>query len=324
MARQRYRRRQSALADLLNAPWPVSAVLAVVVYAGLKWALPAYGAGNMFLQPLALAFSSFAELAGGALLLIALLACIRAVTIAKKVTEAAAPAPKPASGPMHARVFHPKQEPSLHNPADDDSPIISVTALEPQAADARPTAWSIELIRDLEWKRFEDVCQRFYASKGIHSATTPLGPDGGIDIRLFQNATETDTGKCTAIVQCKAWSERLVGVKPVRELLGVMTHEKIPKAFFMTSGGFTSDAKEIAKANHITLIDGEMFLLMILRLPEDVRQELLGFAIEGDYKVPTCPSCGIKMRAVAGSKGKAGFWGCFNYPRCRQVLGMRR
>lgn len=325
MARKHYRKKQSALADLLNAPWPVSAVLALVVYASLKWALPAYGAGNMVLQPLTLALSSFAELAGGGLLLIAVLAYLRAVLSARKATEAGAPrlAAEPANGPVHARVFHPRQEPSLKSPAAGDEPVISSSAPEPQA-DTRPGAWSIELIRDLEWKRFEDVCQRFYACKGIESATTPLGPDGGIDIRLFQSATETDKGKCTAIVQCKAWGERLVGVKPVRELLGVMTHERIPKAFFMTSGGFTPDAKEIAKANHITLIDGEMFLLMILRLPEAVRQELLNFAIEGDYRVPTCPSCGIKMRAVAGSKGKAGFWGCFNYPRCRQVLGRRR
>lgn len=307
MARKHTRRKNSALADLLDAPWPVSVVLALVVYAGLKWALPAYGAGRMYLQPLSVALASYAELAGGGLLLIALLAYLRSAVSTKKAAKAGEPVPapmqEPANGSAHARV--------------------APTALEPQP-DTRPTAWSIELIRDLEWKRFEDVCQHFYASKGIKSATTPLGPDGGIDIRLFQSATETDKGPCTAIVQCKAWGERLVGVKPVRELLGVMTHEKIPKAFFMTSGGFTPDAKEVAKANHITLIDGEMFLMMLLRLPEDVRQELLNFAIEGDYKVPTCPSCGIKMRAVAGSNGKAGFWGCFNYPRCRQTLGMRR
>ncbi|WP_374479327.1 restriction endonuclease [Zoogloea sp.] len=318
MTRKPYRKKRSALADLLNAPWPVSALLALVVYAGLKWALPAYGAGRMYLQPVSIALASFAELAGGGLLLIALLAYLRTAVGTKKAATAGEPVPEPADGAVHARVAHPKRESAFH-----DSPVIAPTAPEPQF-DARPSAWSVELIRDLEWKRFEDVCQRFYASKGIHSATTPLGPDGGIDIRLFQNATETDKGKCTAIVQCKAWGERLVGVKPVRELLGVMTHERIPKAFFMTSGGFTPDAKDIAKANHITLIDGEMFLMMILRLPEDVRQELLNFAIEGDYKVPTCPSCGIKMRVVAGSNGKAEFWGCFNYPRCRQVLGIRR
>lgn len=315
MARRRYRKKQSALLELLDAPWPVSAAGAVVVYGGLKWALPAYGAGNMFLQPISIALSSYAELAGGGLLLISLLAYLRAAASAKKAAET--------GEPVHAQVFDTKREPSFHNTTPGDGKPIIATAQEPQAG-THPTAWSIGLIRDLEWKRFEDVCQRFYASKGIKSATTPLGPDGGIDIRLFQSATETDNGPCTAVVQCKAWGERLVGVKPVRELLGVMTHEKIPKAFFMTSGGFTPDAKEIARANRITLIDGELFLLMIQRLPDEERQDLLNFAVEGDYGVPTCPSCGIKMRAVAGSKGKPGFWGCVNYPRCRQVLGMRR
>lgn len=90
----------------------------------------------------------------------------------------------------------------------------------------KPTAWSLELIRDLEWKRFEDVCQQFYEMKGIRSETTALGPDGGIDIRLYQD----DSGLASSIVQCKAWGERFVGVKPVRELLGVMIHEKIGKA----------------------------------------------------------------------------------------------
>ena len=116
--------------------------------------------------------------------------------------------------------------------------------------------WSLALVQEIEWKRFEDLCQKFYESKGIRSETTPLGPDGGIDIRLYQD----DSGKATSIVQCKAWGARFVGVQPVRELLGVMTHEKIEKAFFMTSGRFSEDAKVVAKSNRITLIDGEMLL----------------------------------------------------------------
>ena len=184
----------------------------------------------------------------------------------------------------------------------------------------KPTDWSIDLIREIEWKRFEDVCQQFYQTKGIRSETTPLGPDGGVDIRLYQD----DTGTATSIVQCKAWGERLVGVKPIRELLGVMTHEKIDKAFFMTSGRFSDDAKDVAKCNRITLIDGEMLLMMLKRLPEEDQKKLLDFATEGDYSTPTCPSCGIKMHRVAGKAGRTDFWGCLNYPRCRQKLGMRR
>lgn len=184
----------------------------------------------------------------------------------------------------------------------------------------RPTVWSLELIRELEWKRFEDVCQQYYQRKGIHSETTPLGPDGGIDIRLYQD----ETGKATAIVQCKAWGERIVGVNLIRELLGVMTHEKIGKAFFMTSGRYSDDAKATAVANRITLIDGPMLLEMFRRLPPADQEGLLAFATEGDYRTPTCPSCGIKMVPKEGKAGKADFWGCPTYPRCRQTLGMRK
>ena len=153
----------------------------------------------------------------------------------------------------------------------------------------------------------------------IKSETTPLGPDGGIDIRLYQD----DSGKASAIVQCKAWGDKDVGVKPVRELLGVMAHEKIPKAFFMAAGGFTDDAKTFAAGNKITLVTGDMLVSMIKRLPDADKQALLAFATEGDYHTPTCPSCGTKMRRVPGTGGRSDFWGCVSYPRCKQKLGMR-
>jgi len=102
-----------------------------------------------------------------------------------------------------------------------------------------------------------------------------------------------------------------------------MAHEKIDKAFFMASGNFTDDAKAFAQGNRITLINGDMLVTMMKRLPESARQSLLVFATEGDFTTPTCPSCGIKMRRVAGTNGRPDFWGCQNYPRCRQKLGMR-
>ena len=184
---------------------------------------------------------------------------------------------------------------------------------------AKPTVWSLDLLQAIEWKRFEDLCAAFYREKGIRCETTPLGADGGVDIRLFQ---DEHSDEATAIVQCKAWGERQVGVKPIRELLGVMTHEKKTKAFFMAPGGFTDDAREFAQANHITLLDGKLFLTMLSRLPVEARQKLLTFATDGDYTTPTCPSCGIKMLQRNGSRGA--FWGCRNYPRCRQKLQMRK
>lgn len=214
---------------------------------------------------------------------------------------------QPANGGSDARPAHTNLEPYIR-----DTTVAS--------EDPKPTAWSLELIRDLEWKRFEDVCQQYYERKGIRSETTPLGPDGGIDIRLYQD----DSGKATAIVQCKAWGERIVGVNLIRELLGVMTHEKIGKAFFMTSGRYSDDAKATAEANRITLIDGPMLLEMFRRLPTADHDGLLAFATAGDYRTPTCPKCGGKMVPRAGAAGKPDFWGCAAYPRCHQTLGMRQ
>lgn len=301
------RKHNPSLIDLLlDSPWQVSVVTGVIVYAALKWLLPSILAGNMFLGTLSLALSEMAAWFASAFFLIGFLVFIK--TTAKKAR----------ARPVEPVMGMPVQDGlGRVEPAERTSPSV-----EPESAAymERPTAWSLALIRALEWKLFEDVCQQFYEKKGIRSETTPLGPDGGIDIRLFQD----ESGRPTSIVQCKAWGDRLVGVKPVRELLGVMTHEKIGKAFFMTSGGYTDEAKAVAQANRITLIDGNMLLMMIERLPEGERQDLLAFATAGDYATPTCPSCGIKMRAVQGKGGRADFWGCHHYPRCRQVLGMRR
>lgn len=322
MARRRGRgkRDESFVEVLLASPWQVSVGVGVAVFVGLKWILPAMAGGNMFLKPISAAASSVAWLFAGAFFLIG------AVVFAKE---------KAAKGKL--RMVEPSlldgdtprsapQEPSWAKYAGGTPPDPSIPRgslgepIEKAVQLSKPTEWSLDLIRDLEWKRFEDVCQQFYEKKGIRSETTALGPDGGIDIRLYQD----DTGQPTSIVQCKAWGERFVGVKPVRELLGVMTHEKIGKAFFMTSGSYSDDAKAIAQANRITLVDGTMLLMMIQRLPAEERDSLLAFATAGDYTTPTCPTCGVKMKVIEGKAGRPDFWGCRNYPRCRQKLGKRR
>jgi restriction system protein len=107
-----------------------------------------------------------------------------------------------------------------------------------------------------------------------------------------------------------------------RELLGAMSHLQIPAGFFMAQGGFTEDAKAFAKTNPISLIDGDMLLTMIQRLPDGGQQRLLRYATEGDFTTPTCPSCGTKMISRSGPRGA--FWGCRGYPRCKGKFGMRR
>src|SRR5450830_1520592 len=149
-----------------------------------------------------------------------------------------------------------KNEPTIYS-----APTDYVIPQKQQNKISKPVTWSVKLIQELEWKKFEELSVAYYLEKGIKAETTPLGADGGIDIKLYQD----DTGKATTIIQCKSWASQ-VGVKQIREFLGIMTHEKIAKGFYMTSSGYTNDAIEIAKSNKITLINGEMLLMMIQRL----------------------------------------------------------
>lgn len=307
MARRR-NSKESPADSLVTLPWWVSVAVGVVVFILLKWIAPAAWEANKILKPLATVLSGFAWIPAGFFFLIGALSFARERIQEKR----GAPATKWTSGPVPT---HEHLEPVFGG----DQTSVAWPAGDQTGAREKPTEWSVELLRELEWKRFEDVCQKFHELNGVRCETTPLGPDGGVDIRLYQD----DSAKATAIAQCKAWGDKSVGVKPVRELLGVMAHEKIEKAYFMASGGFTDDAKAFASENRITLVSGDTMVSMIKRMPADQQEALLAFATEGDYTTPTCPSCGIKMRHVPGTGGRQDFWGCRNYPRCRQKLWMR-
>ena len=191
-----------------------------------------------------------------------------------------------------------------------DKPIISI-----------PKQWNRELISSLEWKQFEILCAEYFKEKGYRTEVTKLGADGGIDVLLFKESYSAT--KPFGIVQCKAWNSYKVGVKPVRELYGVMAAEKAPLAIFMTSGSYTKEAEEFSSGKHLKLLSGHSLLKLIQALPEDNQNSLLRKITTGDYTTPSCPSCGVKMTKRTSKKGKNignKFWGCINYPKCRNTL----
>jgi len=213
-----------------------------------------------------------------------------------------------------AKYFISRKSPRVAFEHDTESPFAKTTLSEFLQ---RPTSWSLKLIQEIEWKRFEDLSAAYYLEKGILAKTTSLGADGGIDIKLYQG----DTENATSLVQCKAWNNKQIDAKEIREFRRLLKREKVAKGFYMTSGEFTADAKEMAKANKIILINGEMFLSMLVRLPELSQKKLLELAIAGDYKTPTCFACGVKMVKKVNKRGE--FWGCKNYPKCRKTMAVK-
>lgn len=181
------------------------------------------------------------------------------------------------------------------------------------------TKWSLDLLRALEWKRFETLSAAYFEALGLKARVAGPGSDGGVDIRLFQGADD----KPSILVQCKAWSTEPVGVAIVRELYGVMKHQDVAEGIVMTTSTFTPDARDFPKSSDLHLIDGQDLLAKILALPVQQQLALLRHATAGDFTTPTCPSCGSTMVARKGHGRSTGFWGCPRFPVCRAKLQMR-
>ncbi len=295
MARRRSRKDDvNIVSVLLNAPWQISAVLAVVAFGVMRWVVP-----SQFTAPamvaLGKASSELAPVVSGLILLIAAASYFR--------NKATSSSPTYPEDPTFERA-----DPSLAPEID-----FSRFSGKPNREPVLPTEWSIDLLRKLEWHRFETLCAEYFRTldKGVETVTH--GADGGIDARIYAH----DSQFLEYAVQCKAWNSQ-VGIKPVRELFGVMAHESAGKGIFMTTSTFTDDATKFASehSDKVFLVDGPLFIKMIEMLPAEKKAKLLAFATEGDYTTPTCASCGIKM--IWRAKGD--FWGCRNYPRCKSTL----
>lgn len=156
-------------------------------------------------------------------------------------------------------------------------PVIRLDSLPTTSMD-----WSLQLIESIERAPFAALCRRFYEIKGFHSDCCSLGPHGGIEIRLYPDGASATT----AIVHGQIVGAGEVGVQAIETLLATMRHEQASKAFFMTNGKYSAEAKGLAAFHRIVLIDGGMFLMMLQRLPVITRLQLLEVASAGTYRIP--------------------------------------
>ncbi len=304
------RRKESGLDLLITAPWQISAILAFIILVGTRWIFPFLAGRNQILGSTIIALKPFGYFVA------AVFGLIAGINYFRHRKNFSSPQNAP---PIH----HVKPRVAFVDVNKSDDRVAKVweesSGRSPfKQPESKPEEWSLSLLRQLEWKRFEELCAAFYRELGLRAETIRCGADGGVDAKLFRG----DAAEPESIIQCKAWNFRPVGVKPIRELFGVMAHQKVGRGIFMTTSTYTKEAIEFAKENPIFLIDGEKFFRMIGKLPNEAQRKLLSGATDGDYLTPTCPSCGTKMVERNGPKGN--FWGCLNYPRCKQTLPVRR
>ena len=115
----------------------------------------------------------------------------------------------------------------------------------------------LDSMRDLPWKRFEDLLAEAYRRQGYKvEETLGGGADGGVDLVLERDGS-------IVLVQCKRWKNKPVPVQTVRELYGVLHDRAASAAKLVATTRFTSEAIAFAKGKPIELVDQESLLELI-------------------------------------------------------------
>lgn len=103
---------------------------------------------------------------------------------------------------------------------------------------------------------FEKLVATLFKANGHQAQVLGGSSDHGVDILVLSNEKEK------WIVQCKRYNGS-VGEPVVRDLYGTMGHEGAQRAYLITTGSFTSQAKDWAVGKPIVLYDGPALIKLI-------------------------------------------------------------
>ncbi len=183
----------------------------------------------------------------------------------------------------------------------------------------------LDSIRALSWKEFEELLGEAFRRQGYRVRENQQGgPDGGVDLEIERDGN-------LYLVQCKHWKSAKVGVKIVREMLGLVTARQAQGAIIVASGLFTQEAKAFAENQPIDLVEGNqlMTLLRTTQRRSDAaapRSEAMpspapDWSDQGaSAPIRRCPFCAgqlVVQKARRGPQAGQTFWRCSNYPRCQ-------
>ncbi|RYE56647.1 MAG: restriction endonuclease [Sphingobacteriales bacterium] len=117
----------------------------------------------------------------------------------------------------------------------------------------------LSLLGDLSFRQIECLVERLYASMDFETILTQKTRDDGKDVI----ATMMAIGKKSRImIECKSHKKN-IGVRYVRELLGVVEQNRVNKGVLISTSGFSDPALKFAKENdRIELIEGEKLVSM--------------------------------------------------------------
>ena len=123
-------------------------------------------------------------------------------------------------------------------------------------------------IHQLDPFEFEELVAAVLRAMGYQAVTTDPGPDRGIDIVAHPDALGFE--KPLIKVQVKH-RQSTAGGPAMREFVGTLRPEE--SGLFVSTGGFTNDASTEAEHAHVTLLDRDRFIQLLLEHYDDLESE---------------------------------------------------
>src|SRR5258708_31269119 len=74
--------------------------------------------------------------------------------------------------------------------------------------------WTPQLLKQLEWRRFEELCTAYFEALRFGTNIAQPGKHGGVDIHLLAEGSVTTS----IVLHCNAWAPYRVGINATRDL----------------------------------------------------------------------------------------------------------
>ncbi|MFH7321584.1 restriction endonuclease [Desulfurivibrio sp. D14AmB] len=108
---------------------------------------------------------------------------------------------------------------------------------------------------------FQDMVAALLRGMGYHTPfVAPRGKDGGIDIMAYRDPLGTENPRIQVQIKHR---ESAANVQEVRQLMGLL-HKAGDVGLFVSSGGFTADAKSTARTSHVHVELVDLSRLIVL------------------------------------------------------------
>ena len=123
----------------------------------------------------------------------------------------------------------------------------------------------LEAIGKMSPKKFEAFSRELLKNMNIEftSVGVQVSNDGGIDGHGYARTSNYQTQR--VVIQCKRW-QGSVGSQEIDRFLGAMDKFQADYGIFITSGRYTTAAREAARAGTpITLIDGDELVRLVVK-----------------------------------------------------------